>query len=116
MITVSVSKDFTYTPGPRYKEEGSYSGEEFRQKILLGLVNQALTKDEKLLVDLDGTAGYGTSFLEESFGGLIREEGVDYSSLKKILLIKSDEKPKYSREVTKYLDRAHEKASETVHN
>jgi hypothetical protein len=116
MIVISIAKDFTRTPGPRYREEGSFSGEEFRRTILVEKANLALTKGEVLFVDLDGTAGYGTSFLEESFGGLIREENLKYADLIKILKIKSDEKPKYSREIDTYLKRADEKASEAIHN
>ena len=39
----------------------------------------------KLIVDLDGTAGLGTSFLEESFGGLIRRDHINYNILKQTL-------------------------------
>ena len=27
----------------------------------------------KIIINLDGTAGYATSFLEEAFGGLVRD-------------------------------------------
>ena len=37
---------------------------------------------DRLIVDLDGTAGLGTSFLEESFGGLIRRDHINYNILK----------------------------------
>ena len=32
-------------------------------------------------VVMDGVAGYGPSFLEEAFGGLVRKEGFDKQSL-----------------------------------
>ena len=115
MIIVSVAKDFTLTPGPRYRDEGSYSGEQFRETVLAGKIRDAIARNEKICIDLDGTAGYGTSFLEESFGGLIREEHIPYAQIHSILKIKSDEKPKYIREVETYLKRAHEKAIEAVY-
>lgn len=116
MINISVAQNFTHTPGPRYREEGSFSGEEFRETLLAKSVREALDKSVKLLVDLDGTAGYGTSFLEESFGGLIREEHIQYEDIQRVLEVKSIEKPKYKKEIETYLRRANEKASTTVHH
>lgn len=71
-IVVSVAKDFTKTPGGRYRAEGEHSGEEFREEILAPKYAEALKRGTILVVDLDGVAGYATSFLEESFGGLVR--------------------------------------------
>ncbi|EGR2272141.1 STAS-like domain-containing protein [Vibrio parahaemolyticus] len=60
--------DFTKYPGPRYKSLGPNSGEEFRERFLI----EALKKDPEVQVNLDGVLGYGSSFLEEIFGGLVR--------------------------------------------
>lgn len=69
---LSVLKEFTETPGPRYAEDGKFSGRQFLDELLNPRFNEALSQDAVLFVDLDGTAGYATSFLEESFGGLAR--------------------------------------------
>jgi len=39
---------------------------------------------------LDGTSGYAGSFLDEAFGGLVREEGFSADELKRVLDIRSD--------------------------
>ena len=70
MISIVIKKDFTDAPGPRYIKQGEYSGEYFREKFLVPKMKEALEKKEKLFIDLDGTFGYPTSFLEEAFGGL----------------------------------------------
>lgn len=70
MIKINISEDFTDAPGPRYIEQGEYSGEQFRKEWLVPKMEEALRKKEKILIDLDGTFGYPTSFLEEAFGGL----------------------------------------------
>ncbi len=75
IIKISIAKDFSVTPGARYKKEGDFSGEEFRDKILEPAFLRAKKEGCKLVVDLDGTIGYGTSFLEEVFGGLARTQG-----------------------------------------
>lgn len=72
-IRISIARDFTSLPGPRYIREGTFSGEQFRTEKLLPAFEQALVSKQKIEVLLDGTIGYGTSFLEESFGGLVRE-------------------------------------------
>ena len=81
-------KDFSKTPGSRYRNEGlkAYSGEEFREDFLEPLFLEALNENKKLLVDLDGTIGYGTSWLEEVFGGLARKHGS--ITVKKLIIIK----------------------------
>jgi len=70
---LNVAKDFSETPGPRYRKDGDFSGEEFLETRLEPAYIQAKLEDGVLLVDLDGTAGYATSFLEEAFGGLARK-------------------------------------------
>lgn len=70
MITYSIANDYTDTPGPRYESEGLYSGENFRNQVLLKLIKEAKQNKTKILIDLDGGYGYPTSFLEESFGGV----------------------------------------------
>ena len=59
-----------------------------------------------LQIDLDGTFGYGTSFLEEAFGGLIRIDGFRLADLNRILFFKSDEEPELITEVQSYMEEA----------
>jgi hypothetical protein len=66
--TISIANDFTKFPAGRFKDDGPYSGELFRERFLA----PALSTDEQLVIDLDGARGYGSSFLEEAFGGLVR--------------------------------------------
>ncbi len=67
-------RDFSKTPGTRHAAEGLFSGEDFR-KIIDPEFKKAFSDRVKLIVDLDNTIGYGTSWLEEVFGGLARSEG-----------------------------------------
>ncbi len=72
-IKISVSEDFSRRPGPRYWRLGVNSGEEFRNNVLIPTLQKAKENHAKVIVNLDGTMGYGASFLEESFGGAVRE-------------------------------------------
>lgn len=67
-VTISVARDFTRFPSGRYVRNGETSGEAFRQKFL----EPPLREGQPVIVELDGTVGYGSSFLEEAFGGLVR--------------------------------------------
>ena len=58
---ISVARDFSRTPGPRYTSQGDWSGEEFRKRL-----ERELRRHERLVVDLDGTRGCGSSFLDEA--------------------------------------------------
>ncbi|AYV21091.1 STAS-like domain-containing protein [Vibrio mediterranei] len=60
--------DFTKYPGPRYIYLGANSGEEFREQHLI----KNLKSNPEIVVNLDGVLGYGSSFLEEIFGGVVR--------------------------------------------
>ncbi|MBU2949709.1 STAS-like domain-containing protein [Tamlana agarivorans] len=91
LIKINLAKDFSKTPGSRYEKEGKFSGELFRKTILAPAIKEAIKNNNKVEINLDGTAGYGTSFLEEIFGGLIREDKISYVELKKRLSIISEE-------------------------
>jgi len=65
---IKISDDFSRYPAGRYRTDGPYSGEKFREEILRPI----LEKNEIATIDLNDVRGYGSSFLEEAFGGLIR--------------------------------------------
>ena len=71
MTAVSVAREFTVTPGGRYRHISEFSGQEFREKLL----EPAVRGGQLVEVDLDGVIGYGSSFLEEVFGGIVRSMG-----------------------------------------
>lgn len=100
-IVILVS-DFSNAPGPRYRAEGQHSGQEFRENVLLPQFKAAQAEGCTLLVDLDGTAGYASSFLEEAFGGLSRIVGDPDEVLSRIEL-KSDDQPRLIERVTRYI-------------
>lgn len=109
-IKISILNDFSPTPGPRYISEGKFSGEEFRQKILFPKVSEAINNGIPFEVDLDGTAGYGTSFLEESFGGLIRIHNLPYERIKELMTLTSKEEDYLIDDVKQYLKDAYEES------
>lgn len=82
MTTISIANDFTRTPGGRFRKHGSNSGEEFRVALLFPAFTNALERGQQLVVDFDGVVGAPASFLEEAFGGLVRQDShLDFSKL-----------------------------------
>lgn len=108
-IELKIAKDFSKTPGARYKEEGDFSGEEFRENVLYPKYKEARKNGFGLIINLDGTAGLGTSFLEESFGGLIRTNKINYDEILEYIQFVSEENPDYIEEIKGYLKDAYEK-------
>jgi len=70
--TIVIASDFTRYPGPRYRKDGPFSGEQFRDELLVPALRRVERGGGNVIVELDGVAGYGSSFLEEAFGGLLR--------------------------------------------
>ena len=82
---INVAEQFSRFPGGRYRTDGKFSGERFRDEFLV----PALKIYGTVVVDMDGTLGYGSSFLEEAFGGLVRECGFESGELLKVLSIET---------------------------
>lgn len=108
-MKIKIATDFSRIPGARFPEEGDFSGQDFRKNILLPKLKEVIDKKEKLEIDLDGTAGLGTSFLEESFGGLIRIDNIQYQDIIDTLIFISNDDPEYIDEIKNYLKEAYEK-------
>ena len=102
-----ISGEFSKTPGPRTRAEGPFSAEEFLETVLLPRFEEAESHGEKLLVDLDGGFGYGTSFLEESFGGLARMKSP--AVVLAHLDFKSEEEPYLVADINRFIERAVQK-------
>jgi len=89
MSQIDIGKNFSPTPSGRYKADGPFSGEAFREKHL----KKAVLKDDlEILVNLDTAIGLGSSFLEEAFGGLIRKKYISREELlRRLVLVAQDE-------------------------
>lgn len=97
-IEFNVVKEFSRTPSARIAQEGKHPGVELRT-IIVPKLREAISNNVQFIINLDGAAGYGTSFLEEVFGGLIREEHFSLEELEKALNIISEEEPELIDEI-----------------
>lgn len=86
---IAIAKDFSTYPGGRFRKDGDFSGEAFRDDLLIPSLKQAENAKDTVVVVLDGTFGYAASFLDEAFGGLVRERHFDKKQLSRLLSIKA---------------------------
>ena len=98
--------EFTTAPGGRYRKDGEKSGEEFRDELLLPAVLAALEEGKTVTIDLDGVIGYGSSFLEEAFGGLERILAKEGKSAKDIINFVSSRRPYLIPKIKGYMNAA----------
>ncbi|WP_019556513.1 STAS-like domain-containing protein [Thiomicrorhabdus arctica] len=100
--TINIKNDYTWAPAGRYTGDGQFTGQGFREKLLV----PALNEYDKVIVELDGSIGYGSSFVEEAFGGLVRESNYTLDQLRKSLEIKTTEFPSIQSEIWEYIEDA----------
>jgi hypothetical protein len=100
-IELNIAREFSETPGPRSRDEGEFSGDQFLDELLEPRFIEARDSHQMLIVDLDGTVGYATSFLESAFGGLARKYGP--SDVLRILDLTCKDEPSLVEEVKRYI-------------
>jgi len=64
-----IANEFSDVPGGRYRSDGLFSGQEFREDVLEPL----LRVNEPVCFILDGVFGFPISFVDESFAQLQRK-------------------------------------------
>lgn len=102
MKTIHIAHDFSKYPGTRFKHEGFNSAEEFLEKHLLPILSSP-----QILIILDGTNGYASSFLDEIFGGIIRKGLLTpKEAISKFKFI-SREEPELITEILDYIQNSH---------
>jgi STAS-like domain of unknown function (DUF4325) len=72
---IVINKDFTDTPGARFRSEGKFSGQQFLEDLLLPKFEAAVEGNYILQVDLDNVWGFPSSFVSGSFGELSVRRG-----------------------------------------
>jgi hypothetical protein len=90
-MTINIARDFSPYPAGRFFSDGPDSGQRFREQFLV----PELSKGGELIVEIDGTDGYQTSFLEEAFGGLVRFRHISKDELLRRLKIVNED-PAYA--------------------
>lgn len=99
MAKLKISTEFSEFPAGRVPEDGDFNGQRFREEYLVPL----LARNDQVVIDLDGTDGYGSSFLEEAFGGLVRLNGFTPDDLRDRLSFIAEEDDSFIDEIWGYI-------------
>lgn len=94
MNTININ-DFTKFPGLRYCSISEKSGEEYYHSVLNKAFADALKNNTSLVVNLDCTDGYASSFLDEAFGNLVYD--FTLNEVKNRVKIISNEEPHWKK-------------------
>lgn len=101
-----LSKDFSKSPFGRSKVDSKNNGTRFRENYLKNWVSDCLDKNEKLIIELnDLDIPMTSSFMEESFGGLVRFGYIEKEKLLELLDFDSDDQS-YEYEIRDYISEA----------
>lgn len=98
--------DWTRTPGPRYGGWGEYSGEQYRKDVVAPAFRECLSRNKTLTVDLEGPRGYGPSWLDEAFAGLINKEGFNKKDVLRLLELESPTRPWFIEDAMRLIHKA----------
>lgn len=100
--TINIAKDFGRYPYGRLRKYHETSGESFREDILIPVFREY----GEITVELDGTEGYGSSFLDEAFAGLIRVNKLEKAEILRKLRFISNDDPSIIDEILGYIQQA----------
>ena len=84
-VDLHVAKEFASCPAGRDERDGPRDGTRFRGQLLLPRYREAREKNAELSIHFEGVMSFGSSFLEEAFGGLERTGDVDGAELRRTL-------------------------------
>ncbi len=102
-MTISIAKDFSDVPAGRFRDDGDWSGEKFREELLIPALKKA-DKKHPVIVNINDTEGYGSSFLEEAFAGLIRNGYTKENIAEKLQIEANDTYDIYKKIILEYLE------------
>lgn len=92
-MRLNVAKDFTPVPIGRYRKDNKHSGQVFREDVLCPRLRRAIKGGDKLVVDFSEMVGVNPTFLEEAFGGLVRDNAFSAEEVLQALLFEPEGEP-----------------------
>lgn len=106
VVNIDIGANFSRYPAGRTPSDGRYSGEAFRERFL----KNNLAEGNRIIIVLDNALSYGSSFLEEAFGGLVRKYKYSAQVLKDSIEFTSKD-PFLVEEIWSYVEDADRKAA-----
>ena len=90
MTILHIATQFSKFPGGRFRRFGNYSGEEFREDVLVPAIDR-LGSNEELIIDISDVMNFPPSFLDEAFAAIIRDKTLTLEQFKAKIKFEADE-------------------------
>lgn len=100
--------DFSKFPSGRDDNDGDFNGQRYRDSVLVPAIQDARDSGRKITLSIEGVLNFGSSFLEEAFGGLVRKGIISNKELSEILQIipNDDRYGRYRSVILKHIEEA----------
>ena len=107
-LRIDIAEEFSRYPAGRGDTDGEFNGRRFRRDFLTPRLREAIMSGTKLCVNLEGVRSFGSSFLEEAFGGLVRDDAFTKRDILDHLNLTSEWAgyERYKRAIRKYIEAA----------
>lgn len=105
MTVLYIGNQFSDDPAGRYYTDGDGNGEEFREEVLKPIFSSG----NNITINIDkNVEGYGSSFLVEAFGGLIKHGYFEKDYITERLTITFDDSDFefYAKKIKQYINEA----------
>jgi len=100
-INYNFAQEYSEYPGGRFIRLGDFSGEDFREKVL----RRVFEDNDKIVIDASEIkTSFTPSFLDEAFGALAKEFGLE--KFNKTVDLFSNTNPKLKEKMMYYVERA----------
>ena len=107
MIEINIARDFTKLPGPRYRDQGPGSGQQFLEKYLRPAFLKAREANEQVTIQLDGVQyGYPHRFSKKRLGDSPEKFGIE--EVQNLLRFESVAEPMLDFEIRHYIKHAND--------
>lgn len=104
-MKINLGREFGRYPAGRYSTDGPYNGQTFRENFLIPALK---SDDPEIEITLSDARGLKSSFLEEAFGGLVREGYAAEELYRRFKFVSRD--PSLEIEIREYINNAKRKA------
>lgn len=105
MTVLYIGNQFSDDPAGRYYTDGDGNGEEFREEVLKPIFSSG----KNITINIDkNVEGYGSSFLVEAFGGLIKHGYFkkDYITERLTITFDDSDFEFYAKKIKQYINEA----------
>lgn len=102
-MKINIRYQFSEILGGEYKKDGNFSGEEFKEQMLIPIWRLYKDKNDIIEIDMDGTYGVPENWLIGAFGTFVIEEHLKRDDIERFHFI-SEEEPNLIEKIKEIME------------